>query len=205
MTGSESYNKVGQRQQARVVGAVRSLVSVAVVAIVVGELLLNVPGHPLMLRPVISSPLLMISPEAWAFFTKDPREPQLYTLVRSGEKWMDPISPGFTAGNWLGMGKRSRIINGELEMLRQLTPKSAWIECEESALQCLRQQPHPTTTIESQAERPHVCGEVVFDLRPIAPWAWARSATPVIMPGETALLSVACRNHVEGGMKAAEQ
>lgn len=160
---------------------------------VIGALLLaSIADHPLALKPRSHMYIGSVAPEAWRFFTRDPKEPVEHAYGLVDGRWVDRIPANATAANWFGMRKDSRLLSIELSYLMAQVPANAWNACEAALLTCVAQDRPARLIVENRSSMQGICGPTLIEKRPIVPWAWSRSHDDVQMPAEYVRLDVRC-------------
>ncbi|WPO91737.1 SdpA family antimicrobial peptide system protein [Chryseobacterium sp. HR92] len=60
---------------------------------------------------------ILLFPQGWAFFTKEPRDPLIHFFSFSNNKFDNVIDKNFSLNTFLGASKKSRIVNIELQKI----------------------------------------------------------------------------------------
>jgi antimicrobial peptide system SdpA family protein len=140
---------------------------------------------------------LMLLPQGWAFFTRDPREERFHVFSRDQNgKWIRALrGPNASPANFFGLKRASRAQGIEVGLLLSKVPGSGWQTCSEQPEVCLEQAPL-VATIENITPHPTLCGEVGLALQKPVPWAWSYhrsgSQITITMPSKVARLEVRC-------------
>jgi antimicrobial peptide system SdpA family protein len=131
-------------------------------------------------------------PEGWAFFTRNPREPDMMAYVRdeSGTWRLALRSPHSELRNVVGFARASRAQGVEIALLTGSLHKDDWRDCRSPVTECLERVPALTATNISPAHS--LCGQVGLVRQPPVPWAWSESANRITMPGTVVRLEVSC-------------
>lgn len=147
---------------------------------------------PLMISASLRSNVMSFMPEGFAFFTRDPQEPDLAAYERQGNRWIDTSPPVLAEpSNWLGLSRSSRAHGIEIGLLMQSLPSNAWVSCADVPISCFGRLP-PETVVVNESARPSICGEVGLVRQPPIPYAFARTGRQSIMPSLVAHLQVTC-------------
>jgi antimicrobial peptide system SdpA family protein len=173
---------------ARLCGAI----AVAAAWIFVGVLaLLNaVADSPVKLSLRSHLNVSAITPEGWAFFTRDPREPQLALLALHEGRWVPVPQQHAARANAFGFARYVRVQMLETSGLLARVSDSEWT-------------PFPAGTdplaltlrplwVRNAAPRPRLCGDLLLVEREPVPWAWSTAKPPVRMAGRALRLAVTC-------------
>ncbi len=143
------------------------------------------------LRPPLASRLraLAIMPEGWAFFTRDPREPQIRLFARSGERWAEVAWQNAALTNGLGLTRNGRLLQFAVVELVRRVPALHWVPCTGHPAGCRGQGPPLVLPLgATPAEELLRDGEFLIYVAPPTPWAWSRSG--IFMPGRVAWVRV---------------
>jgi antimicrobial peptide system SdpA family protein len=136
---------------------------------------------------------LVLAPQGWAFFTRDPREEKqlIYGRGPDGAWWSMMLAPHARMSNALGLDRRSRAQGVEMALLISVAPQDGWRDCEGTVEACLRRLP-PGAAARNPSPHPTLCGSLAIVLQKPVPWAWVDSRRPVSMPSRMLPLEVAC-------------
>jgi antimicrobial peptide system SdpA family protein len=172
----------------------------ALVLFLVGVAIFSYAVHAPMPANAVSLPgersmklsIQQLLPQGWAFFTRNPREPDLllFTLDRDGQ-WRDAMRPPHAEPrNAFGFARASRTQGVEAGVLISRLTDQRWQECRILPVDCLRRA--PTVTVANPTPKPTVCGDIGLVSQPPVPWAWSRSGRTVTMPSTVIRLVVSC-------------
>lgn len=153
-------------------------------------LVAHLPYSPVSVSKKTTKYLQAFVPQGWAFFTRDPKEQQVYMYqvknssveninYRSGD-------PGFL----FGATKTSRMQMFELSILFKEIPDSIWVTSrgnfENTAL---LKKINPFNVVNKSLLR-SVTGLVVIEKIDPIPWAWIKRVKKVKMPGKFVYLNI---------------
>lgn len=165
-------------------------------AAAIGPVLLgSVPDSPLRPSLRVRQDVVAIAPQGWAFFTRDPREPVDRIYAKSGMEWTLATYTNSSRRNWLGLKRDARALNVELASLLAEVDASQWRGCPGRIETCLRQRDVPAVRVVNRSRVRALCGEILVERRPPAPWAWSRAKRPVLMDSRIARLDVRCNGN----------
>lgn len=115
------------------------------------------------------------SPQGWAFFTRNPREPnfEVYRLDAKGEPeraWRN----GFEWQTAFGINRLSRRVGAEIEELFQQVYEPLLVSCDElSTRDCFAKAgSQPSVSVRNSTAFPMVCGDVILRKVDRVPQAW---------------------------------
>jgi antimicrobial peptide system SdpA family protein len=136
---------------------------------------------------------VVLAPQGWAFFTRDPREEKQTLFARGADRaWRSALlAPHARLANTLGLNRRSRSQGVEAAMLMEHAPDEAYVECREAPSACLLRLP-AGVKVRNASSHPTLCGAVAVVLQPPVPWAWLGTRRPVVMPSRILPLEVSC-------------
>jgi len=162
-------------------------------AAAIGPVLLgSLPDSPLRPSLRFRQDVIAIAPQGWAFFTRDPREPVDRIYARSESGWVQVTYTNSSARNWLGLKRDARALNVELASLLSEVDSSQWGDCPGQLESCLRKRDVPAVAVVNRSSIRALCGEILVERRPPAPWAWSRAKRPVLLDSKVARLEVRC-------------
>lgn len=136
--------------------------------------------------------LVAISPQEWAFFTRDPREKAKHLYVRHNGGWVEKERSNFTLRNWFGIKRIPRIDLVELKAMLANVNESQWTTCKSGLERCLRKWTVEVVPLSNESTTQYLCGEYAIQRREPVPWAWSNDAADVTMPSEVVRLSISC-------------
>jgi sporulation delaying protein A len=137
-----------------------------------------------------------LSPQGWAFFTRDPRESwEKVFLVRHGR--LEPANPADARGMpWRGAIRGTRNRGIVLSHVIQAVPADAWQECKKSVTACWKAYSATPVPVRVEVhDNTGLCGQALLQKQPTLPWAWRRASGRTHMPSRIALVKIDC---VEG-------
>jgi antimicrobial peptide system SdpA family protein len=136
----------------------------------------------------------LLVPEGWAFFTRNPREPDIVLYKKIKGQWMhDPINPLSMISNWWGLDRRPRAQSTEMAMILHSIPQDLWVSCDSSIENCLTNFTDSVILqINNTVPRPVLCDTVAVQLLPPVPWAWSKNRN-LVMPYRLIYIKVNCK------------
>lgn len=133
-----------------------------------------------------------ILPQAWAFFTKSPRDDAYVPYLPSGGgAWASAeVWPHAEPRNAFGFNRRSRAQGVEVGLLQGDLTEAAWKDCTGHPTGCFEAlEPVPAR---NRSPEPTLCGTVGIAREVEVPWAWARRGSATVMPSKVVKLDVTC-------------
>jgi antimicrobial peptide system SdpA family protein len=139
-----------------------------------------------------TSTIQMLLPEGFAFFTRNPRERDLYVYERTDSTWASAVlGPKSRPANLFGMSRRSRTQSVETALLLRKAGSEVWTDCEEEPTTCFSELSVQDTVANPQPT-PTVCGVAGFARKEPVPWAWSDNEDTLTMPSAVTKLDVSC-------------
>ena len=151
----------------------------------------SVMDHPLRASYRERQNLIAISPQGWAFFTRNPRESVERIYQRQSAQWRPTSFSNSSPRNLFGVRRAARAVSAELASMLGQIPQGRWTSCTDSLDVCLRQA-SPPIRVENKSTLRTLCGEVAVERRPPVPWAWSRRIDRINMPGKVLRFTAVC-------------
>lgn len=130
-------------------------------------------------------------PQGWAFFTKDPREPQSQLFKLENNKWQRVEHYQSSMKNYLGMNKGSTRINYELISIYSLIKKTEYSDSYSNIqIGWIENIPTKVIYIKNSFDNPRLRGEYALVIQKIVPWAWSKNLNNEQMPCKIAHLKI---------------
>ena len=174
-------------------------VTVAKTAIVLGWCVLFglvlrafMPDNPLRLSRSTKDTLVLLVPQGWVFFTRDPREPVERVYRRTAGGYEELTRPNGIPQYAFGLERRSRTFGVETAALITQIPRLAWTSCRGDVAACAAAAEPSRVVIINPARAPMACGDIVITRGKPMPWAWSRGNN-VRSPFSIAVATAACR------------
>ncbi|MFK7810326.1 MAG: SdpA family antimicrobial peptide system protein [Saprospiraceae bacterium] len=152
----------------------------------------NMPYNPLR-QGTVETSVAALLPQGWAFFTRSPREPQIYLYHEVDGQIVKKSYPNASLESAFGFNRKVRSKGIELGHLYERSQKLEWTECDGDVNIC---NDNWTATeaqdIINPAHTPSICGELYIVEKVIIPWAWASSKKEIHMPSKIIKLNAVC-------------
>jgi len=164
-----------------------------------GLLIINVisvtlPNNPFRLIFGNSKIYTALVPEGWGFFTKNPRDPVVFTFIWENGKWVRYEKENNSSMANLAGLKRDARYNGVVfeSFFKQLQPKD-WSAHQNVDVNGVINQPLKPKVVKLATDYPDFCGKsLLFVQTKVIPWAWSFNEH-----GSSGIISYTCQVNVE--------
>lgn len=129
-----------------------------------------------------------IIPQGWGFFTRDPRENEIYLYTIINNSVVKFTDTNGSQKNFYGASRKNRLIGIELGLLIPKINKSSWKEMKGGKL-VFNPKIH-TDTILNKFSPCNIKGTYFIVEQERIPWAWSRNYNNLIMPYKYAKIYV---------------
>lgn len=148
------------------------------------------PYNPLSPDMNVQAGITTFIPEGWGFFTRDPREPDLYLFVLKNKQWVKSANmPISNFRNAMGLNRLPRAMSVELAMLMSEIKEDDWVFSDLnvnkpdmkdfSIIPLKNTSPHPTL-------KDTLC---IVQQEPV-PWAWSWNRDRLSLPSKYIVINV---------------
>lgn len=156
----------------------------------------TIESNPVLYHGHVNQRIFSFVPQGWAFFTRNPREPQdlIYRKDKTGSYRLIAQHLHHYK-NLFGLVRRPSKILTELQAIKAKIPDANY-----SKQQCNFQK-NTLLSIDEELslhayknifESPNICGEYIFAFQKIVPWAWASNLEKIQMPCKMIHVEVSC-------------
>lgn len=126
-------------------------------------------------------------PQGWGFFTRDPREDQLFVYKMSGDGLHKITQPNFSSGNLFGLSRLGR--------MTQMQAVNLILQHYSHFQDCDKKDPGECRTdsiyrLENSFEHALLKGKYLVKKQPALPWAWSRNRKGKIDPYQILVIDV---------------
>lgn len=146
--------------------------------------------------------LQVLSPQGWAFFTRDARESWYRAFLIDSHGQPVPANVAdYRGAPWNGVHRNVRNRGIAIGQVLKGIPKESWSRCEKPITTCFRGIADEQPAQVSLTMRDHTgfCGPALLQEKTTVPWAWRRSYTEINMPSRIAYVDVNCVRPSERG------
>lgn len=121
-----------------------------------------------------------IIPQGWGFFTRDPRENEIWTYQILDNSILKVTETNGNLNSFYGASRRNRLINIELGFLVSQIHASSWIKMKGGKL--IFDKKIHTDTIINSFNPLTIKGSFFIVEQERVPWAWSKNSDTIIMP-----------------------
>ncbi|MEH6681692.1 MAG: SdpA family antimicrobial peptide system protein [Sediminicola sp.] len=125
---------------------------------------------PLNISKVITLEQTLLTPQGWGFFTRSPREEQLYVYRVENGDYTQFLDVNFSAQNVFGFSRKNRIMLNEIVALTQKLDDSLWVSTREKNLKMIEFD--SLHVMANKSKIPLLCGIYIIKRENLLPWAW---------------------------------
>lgn len=133
------------------------------------------PDSPIHSSSLTQLNLISIVPEGWAFFTRSPREENIYVYEKDKESlWKLVNIPGASPTFIFGLDRSGRAISAELQiLLDQLPDSNDWVESRVKLKNFLSNDTLVAYQVKNFSKIQRCKGELIIQKVKPVPWAWS--------------------------------
>ncbi|MDK7375602.1 MULTISPECIES: SdpA family antimicrobial peptide system protein [Weeksella] len=158
-------------------------------------IVISVPNNALSLNNSVfnNSKMNALLPEGWAFFTRSPREEQVYIYTY---KDLNKVSLKNTdISQFLGIKRKNRFIQDKLGKIVSGIESKYWFKYNTS--KDIEHILDSLNYITVSVEKPSLCGEYIIEVRRTMPWAYYKSELSKNIAQDRKLVRVGfeCKNN----------
>jgi antimicrobial peptide system SdpA family protein len=161
----------------------------SVIAVIAGG---STHESPLRVPYLVRQELIILTPQGWSFFTRNPREDVDTVYVRKADQWRIYSFTNNSLRNWVGVSREARGVGIELAALLLNIRGEQWRKCDITPVTCLTSETLAPVAVDSPSLLEGLCGEVGVVRGPPVPWAWSRRYWKIQMPTKVIRLHVTC-------------
>lgn len=171
--------------------SVKLLVILGWSALAILELRAFMPDNPLRVTKRVGDNLMLIAPQGWIFFTRDPREAVDRVYRRTNPCCEILTLPNNHISYLFGLKRDGRAFAVEMGPLLKRIPGKAWRECRGELASCVAGLQKPSRTAPNSSASRFACGEIIVQRQRPIPWAWSSNRN-LRAPYSIANLNVSC-------------
>ncbi len=155
----------------------------------------STPFNPIQYKLHFIKSIFNVTPQGWAFFTRDAREEQIYIYKISNDKLIKINQRHSNLENFLGLSREVSKLAIELENItgkfikNDIATKTTWNYDEN----IYGEIPHKYFVVDNPIKKPIICGKYLVVYQENVPWAWSTSRKKIKMPAKVIKLNVKCQ------------
>lgn len=166
------------------------------IALFLTLLFASTPFNPIQNKLKVVKTIFNITPQGWAFFTKDAREEQVYIYKIVGKKLYKINQKHANFDNFLGLSRQVSKLAIEVEnvmgkVIKKNVATSTYWNYDENVIGLI---PINNIEITNPITNPMLCGEYLFVYHKNVPWAWYSSNKNLKMPAKVIKIKVLCQS-----------
>jgi antimicrobial peptide system SdpA family protein len=159
------------------------------------------PHSPLTLSGKTSLVLKVIFPQGWGFFTKGPRDPDVFMYLISDDKLVSALKiPNSSGKNLYGLKRDARAQGAEYGLLLDQAKKAraTWASCNDLDInECFKSHANVNAVcLVNTVKMPTLCGRYVLFMKSPIPWAWRLHKEHLNMSTVFLRLNIRCKNEI---------
>ena len=148
---------------------------------------------PLFNLPVKNSAYIStFMPQGWAFFTRSPREPQLYVYRIENNHISKVDIYNASVASLFGMRRTMLASRVEVGALISTVNKKEWKSYNKELSDSCLFDSIPVKIVENKTQAKSFCGEYLFQYQEPLPWAWNNVKRKVVLPSLLIRLKISC-------------
>ncbi len=132
--------------------------------------------------------MLVLVPQGWAFFTRDPREDELYLLqINSKDSVVSFTKTNSDKEFYFGASRKNRTIMIEFSLILSKINKNAWRAGENNSFELERSIVPDTISLDFYPQ--NIKGDFYIVKQERLPWAWSKNQS-LVMPNTYAKIFI---------------
>ena len=151
----------------------------------------SVPYTPVERKASVKSTINFFTPQAWGFFTKNPRDEEafIYEYIESEEAWvLLPHPRNGHIKNFFGLSKSARINSMEISVIKSHVMNREWLNVRGDVNDFIDEI--DTVQVDNRLINPRYVGDFILELKKPIPWAWSNSDPLPVMPSRIVYVQV---------------
>ena len=155
----------------------------------------STPFNPIQNKLTFVKTIFNVTPQGWAFFTRDAREVQIYIYKIENNKLNKINQKHSNFDNFIGLSRKVSKLAIEMENVtgkiikKNVSTPTTW----NNDANITDEIPTKTLKIQNPINNPTLCGDYLIVYHEIPPWAWSNSRKKLKMPADVIKLKVLCQ------------
>jgi len=143
------------------------------------------------------APVFVLAPQGWGFFTRNPREEEIFVYREINGKWLKcNISYG-DPSFYFGASRNARkIIVEELQLVSQIKDSTMWVNGDLTNTLSYTFNRLPVLKLSAFTTSPELSGDFILMKQKNVPWAWSKNYDDITMPYKCVHVHLTPSNHI---------
>lgn len=171
------------------------LLSLFSIALFLSLIFASTPFNPIQGKLKFVKTIFNVTPQGWAFFTRDAREVQVYIYKIENSTLTKVNQKHSNFDNFIGLSRKVSKLAIEMENVtgkiikKNIATQTTW----NYDANITGKIPTKILTVENPIKSPILCGDYLIVYHEIPPWAWSTSRKKLKMPAEVIKLKILCQ------------
>lgn len=160
-------------------------------------LILSVPENPIKIRyPFFSHrEVTLVAPQGWSFFTKNPRDEDIYLYKIEGSRLHKKSIVNMQASQGFGIDRENRLISTKLLKITAGIARKDWLTYKGDVTKFVESiGVDKFAVINVKVKEPSLCGKYCVVLKEPVPWSWS-DLKHVKMPSRFVIINFNCQKN----------
>ncbi|MEF9479283.1 SdpA family antimicrobial peptide system protein [Chryseobacterium sp. RRHN12] len=155
----------------------------------------STPFNPVQNKLKFTKYIFNLTPQGWAFFTRDAREEQVFIYKIENSKLYKINQKHSNIENFFGISRKVSKVGIELEnvtgkiLINSAALKTTWNYNEN----LIGKIPDKFIAVKNPIEDPIMCGDYLIVYHQPVPWAWSKNKERIKMPAKVIKLKILCQ------------
>lgn len=159
-------------------------------------LITSIPENPIRLRYSFfnNKEMKYLIPQGWSFFTKNPREEEIYIYDLSNSLNTKIKLNNIQLNQLFGIKRENRIIYTKTSTVFQNIDASLLIDFKGDALGFIQKEENMKTLneVSVNVRKPSLCGKYLIEVKQPIAWSWLSIKSKVKMPSKLIIIDFKC-------------
>ncbi len=139
--------------------------------------------------------VVSLTPQGWAFFTRNPREAQTLIYEVKDDKLVLLKHKHSSIYNWIGLDRRASVLVSEMSIIRSKVPDSMFMTTKWNyQTNKTGDFPSESIAIKNEIHNPTLCGDYVLVFQQPIAWAYSKSMDNIDMPAKSVRIKIECND-----------
>ncbi len=156
----------------------------------------SIPENPIRLRYSFfnNKEMRFLVPQGWSFFTKDPREEEIYIYELNNSDNKKIRLNNIQFNQLLGVKRENRIRYTKTSNIIQNIDPSLFLDFNGNAQKFVNQNNNKEriNEISINVKKPSLCGKYLIEIKEPIPWSWLSIKENIKMPSKLIIIEFKC-------------